>query len=75
MFSPEVITGSNDFKSFLTHFELLADPKIRKISIGGKKTDKQPLYSGLRMYIFAIEFHRTLLEATRKSNDKNVIVF
>ena len=64
---PEAFTGSNDLESYVTHFELLAElQKWRRI--GGdpaREVDERPLYFAFRLQKSAIEFYRTLPQATR----------
>ena len=38
MFVPEAFTGSNDFESYLTNFELLAKLENWKVTVSGTKT-------------------------------------
>ena len=65
---PEVFTGSKNFESYLTHFELLAELQKCKRTISGTKTDESQLY-------FALRFYLNLPEATRKSYDETLKVF
>ena len=72
---PEAFTGSNDFENYLTHFELLAELQNWKRTVRGIKTDERPHYFALRLQKSAIEFYRTLSEATRNSYDETVKAF
>ena len=62
--SPEPFTGSNDFESYLTHFELLLQLQKwqRKEKVNGAETelDERPHYFKLRLQNSAIDFYRTL---------------
>ena len=76
---PEPFTGSNDFESYITHFELLSQLQKwqRKETVNGAETeiDEQPHYFALRLQKSAIDFYRTLSEDTRKSYDETVKAF
>ena len=71
---PEAFTGSNDCESFVTHFELLAELKKWKRTEGvpARKIDERPHYFALRLQKSAIEFYRTLPQATRENYDECV---
>ena len=69
MLLPEQFTGSNDFESYLTHFELLAELQNWKCTVSGTKTDERPIFLALRLQKFAIKFYRTLSDANRNSFD------
>ena len=76
---PEPFTGSNDFESYITHFELLSQLQKwqRKETVNGAETeiDERPHYFALRLQKSAIDFYRTLSEDTRKSYDETVKAF
>ena len=76
---PEPFTGSNDFESYITHFELLSQLQTwqRKETVNGAETeiDERPHYFALRLQKSAIDFYRTLSEDTRKSYDETVKAF
>ena len=76
---PEPITGSNDFESYITHFELLSQLQKwqRKETVNGAETeiDERPHYFVLRLQKSAIDFCRTLSEDTRKSYEETVKAF
>ena len=76
---PEPFTGSNDFESYITHFELLSQlQKLqRKETVNGAETeiDERPHYFALSLQKSAIDFYCTLLEDTRKSYDETVKAF
>ena len=76
---PEPFTRSNDFESYITHFELLSQLQKwqRKETVNGAETeiDERPHYFALRLQKSAIDFYRTLSEDTRKSYDEYVKAF
>ena len=76
---PELFTGSNDFESYVTHFELLCQLQKwqRKETVNGAETEigEQPHYFALRLQKSAIDFYPTLSEDTRKSYDETVKSF
>ena len=76
---PELFTGSNDFESYVTHFQLLAQLQKwqRKETVNGDETeiDERPHYFALGLQKSAIDFYRTLSEDTRKSYDETVKAF
>ena len=76
---PEPITGSNDFESYVTHFELLSQfqKRQRKETVNGAETeiDERPHYFALKLQKSAINFCRTLSEDTRKSFAETVKAF
>ena len=76
---PEPFTGSNDFESYVTHFELLSQlQKLQRIeTVKGAETeiDERPLYFAFRVQYSAIDFYRTLSEDTRESYDETVKAF
>ena len=76
---PEPFTGSNDFESCVTHFELLSQLHKwqRKETVSGAETkiDERPHYFTLRLQTSAIDFYRTLSEDSRKSYDETVKAF
>ena len=76
---PEPFTGSNDFESYIKHFELLSQLQKwqRKETVNGAETeiDERPHYFALRLQKSAIDFYRTLSEDTRKSYDETVKAF
>ena len=71
---PEPFTASNDFESYVTHFELSSQLQKwqRKDTVNGAETeiDERPHYSALRLQKSAIDFYRTLSEDKRKSYDE-----
>lgn len=79
MLLPEPFTGSNDFESYVTHFELLANLQKWKRMEGTTgnehEVDDRPHYFALRLQKSAIDFYRTLSEDTRKSYDETVAAF
>ena len=76
---PEPFTGSNDFESYVTHFELLSQLQKwqRKETVNGAETenDERPRYFALGLQKLAIDFYRTLSEDTRKGFDETVKAF
>ena len=76
---PESFTGSNDFESYVTQFELLSQLQKwqRKETVNGAETetDERPHCFALRLQKSAIDFHRTLSEDTRKSYNETVMGF
>ena len=76
---PEPFTGSNDFESYVTHFELLSQlQKLQRIeTINGveTETDERPHYFAFRVQYSAIDFYRTLSEDTRESYDETAKAF
>ena len=76
---PEPFTGSNDFESYVTHFELLSQLQNwqRKETVNGAETeiDERLHYFALRLQKSAMDFYRTLSEDTRKSYDGTVKSF
>ena len=76
---PEPFTGSNEFESYVTHFELLSQLQKwqRKETVNGAETenDERPHYFALRFQKSANDFYRTLSEDTRKSYDETVKAF
>ena len=76
---PEPFTGSNDFESYVTHFERLSQLQKwqRKEKVNGTETeiDEWPHYFALSLQKSAIDFYRTLLEDARKSYDETVKAF
>ena len=76
---PEPFTESNDFESYITHFELLSQLQKwqRKETVNGAETeiDERPHYFAIRVQNRAIDFYRTLSEDTRKSYDETVKAF
>ena len=76
---PEPFAGSNDFESYVTHFELLSQLQKwqRKEPVNGAETeiDERPHYFPLRLQKSAIDFYRTFSEDTRKSYDETVKAF
>ena len=73
---PEPFTESNDFESYITHFELLSQLQKwqRKETVHGAETeiDERPHYFALRLQKSAIDFYRTLSEDTRKRYNETV---
>ena len=67
---PEPFTGSNDFESYVTHFELLSQLQKwqRKETVNGAETeiDKRLHYFALRLQKSAIDSYRTLSEDTER---------
>ena len=78
MLLPEAFTGSNDFKSYLTHFELCAElqkwKRTEPASSSGTawEIDERPHYFALRLQKSAIEFYRTIPQNVRDSYDETV---
>ena len=76
---PEPFIGSNDFESYVTHFELLSQLQKwqRKETVSGAETeiDERSHYFALRLQKLAIDFYRTLSEDTRKSYEETVKAF
>ena len=76
---PEPFTGSNNFESYVTHFEFLSQLQKwqRKETVNGTETeiDERPHYFALRLQNLAFDFYRTLSEDTRKSYDETVKAF
>ena len=81
MLLPEAFAGSNDFESYLTHFELLAElqkwKRTEPASSGGAtcEIDERPHYFALRLQKSAIEFYRTLPQNVRDSYDETFKAF
>ena len=81
MLLPEIFTGSNDFESYLTQFELLAElqkwRRTERASSGGAvcEIDERPHYFALHLQKSAIEFYRTLPQNVRDSYDETVEAF
>ena len=77
MLLPEAFTGSNDLQSYVTHFELLAELEKWKRTEGepAREVDERPHYFALRLQKSAIEFYRTLPQATRENYDECVKTF
>ena len=77
MLLPEAFTGSNDLESYITHFELLAELQNWKRTEGtpAREVDERPHYFALRLQKAAIEFYRTLPQATRENYDQCVKAF
>ena len=75
MLLPEAFTGFNDFESYLTHFELLAELQkwtLNKLASSGgaaREIDERPHYFALRLQMSAIEFYRTLPKNVKDSYD------
>ena len=74
MLLPEACTGSNDLESYVTHFELSAELQKWKRTEGdpAREVDERPHFFALRLQKSAIEFYRTLPQATRKNYDECV---
>ena len=76
---PEPFTGSNDFESHITHFELLSQLQKwqRKETVNGAETkiDERLHFFALSLQNSAIDFYRTLSEDTRNSYDQTVKPF
>ena len=74
---PEPFTGSNDFESYVTHFEFLSQLQKwqRNETVNGAETeiDERPPYFALQKS--AIDFYRTFSEDTRKIYDETVKAF
>ena len=77
----EAFTGSNNFESYLTHFELLAELKkwkrteLASSSGAAQEIDERSHYLALRLQKSAIEFYRTLPQNVRDSYDETVKAF
>ena len=72
---PEFFTASNDFDSYVTHYELLSQFQKWQENKNAKKSDERPHYFALRLQKSALAFYRTLSEDTRKSYDEIVKAF
>ena len=78
---PEAFSGSNDFESYLTYFELLAVLQKWKrkepasSSGAAREIDEQPHHFALRLQKSAIEFYRTLPQNVRDSYNETVKAF
>ena len=74
MLLPEAFTGSNNLESYVTHFELLAELQKWKRTEGdpAREVDDRPHYFALSLQKSAIEFYRTLPQATRENYDQCV---
>ena len=68
MLLPEKFTGTKDLESYVTH-ELLAELQKWKRTEGdpAREVDERPHYFALRLQKSAIEFYRTLQQATREN--------
>ena len=77
MLLPEAFTGSNDLESYVTHFELLAVLQKCKRTEGDPalEVDERPQYFAHRLQKSAIEFCRTLPQATCENFDECEKVF
>ena len=77
MLLPEAFTGTNDLESYVRNFELLAELQKWKRTEGdaARDVDERPHYFALRLQKSAIEFYRTLPQATRKNYDECVKAF
>ena len=77
MLLSEAFTGSSDLKIYGTHFELLAELHKWKRTEGdpAREVDERPHYFAPRLQKSAIEFYRTLPQATRENYDECVKVF
>ena len=77
MLLPEAFTGSNDLESYVTLFELLAELQKWKRTAGdpAREVDERPNYFALRLQKSAVEFYRTLPQATRENYDECVKAF
>ena len=71
----EPFTASNDFESYVTHYELLSQFQNGEKVNGENESGERPHYFALRLQNSAIDFYRTLSEDTRKSYDETVKVF
>ena len=69
MLLPEALTSSNDFESYVTHFELIAELQKWKKTEGDptSEVDERSHYFALRLQKSAMEFsqYRTLPQATK----------
>ena len=67
-------TGSNDFESYVTHFEILSQrqKRQRKETVSGAEIeiDERHFYFALRLQKSAIDFYCTLSEDTSKGFDE-----
>ena len=52
MLWPEAFSGSNDFASYITHFEIFSELQNKKSTLNSTKTDERPQYFALRMKNF-----------------------
>ena len=74
-------TGSNDFESYVTCFELLAKlQKWKRTETGGsvraaREIGERPPYFGFRLQKSAIEFYESLPQNVRDSYDEFVKAF
>ena len=77
MLLPEAFTGSNELESYVKHFELLAELQKWKRTEGdpAREVDERPHYFALRLQKSAIEFYRTLPQATRENYDEFIKAF
>ena len=77
MLLPEAFTVSNDLESYLMHFELLAElQKWKRTEVDpAREIDERPHYFDRRLQKSAIEFYRTLPQATRENYDECVKAF
>ena len=73
----EAFTDSNDLESYVTHFELLTELQKWKRTEGvpAREVDERPHYFALRLQKSAIEFYRTVPQATRDNYDECVKAF
>ena len=71
----EAFTSSNDLEGYLTHFELLAELQKWKRTEGdpAREVDERPHYFALRLQKSAIEFYRTLPQATSEKKMMNAL--
>ena len=77
MLLPEAFSGLNDLESYVTHFGLLAELQNWKKTEGdpAREVDERPYYFAFRLQKSAIEFYRTLPQATREKYDECVKAF
>ena len=77
MLLPKPFTGSNDLESYVTYFELLAELQKWRRTEGDPacEVDERPHYFALRLQKSAIEFYRTLPQATKENYDECVKAF
>ena len=72
---PEPFTGSNDLEAYITHFELLATLQKWKRTEGDTEIDERPHYFAFRLQKGAIDYYKTLPEATQTNYDELVKSF
>ncbi len=69
---PEPFTGSNDLEAYITHLELLATLQKRKRTEKQQEVAERPHYFAFRLQKGAVDYNKTLPEATQRNYDELV---